>query len=151
MAMPWPTPVVPSRSRSSSTSKMARSCWPVNSAAFRASSCRACFLLPALRFGRMLSGVIRSIMASVLRRPLSGAGSLGVLGIDPADMAVVTAIDHVQAAMGAVAEHQSRQFGKVEAQHGLADRQGLDRSRHLGDDHRLSLVGAVRGVAVGAG
>src|ERR1043166_9390389 len=53
MAMPWPTPVVPSFSLAKRASKIACSGRPVMGAAARASSCSASFLLPDLSSGRM--------------------------------------------------------------------------------------------------
>src|SRR6266404_3322748 len=62
MATPYPTAVVPSFSRCSSTSKIARSFCPVRLAARAASSCSACFLLLTFNAGRIASGATRSVI-----------------------------------------------------------------------------------------
>src|SRR5262249_31836764 len=59
--MPLPTPVEPSFSRCCKISKTACSFCPERTAAFAASSCRSCFLLPTFSAGRMASGAIRSV------------------------------------------------------------------------------------------
>lgn len=55
-------------------------------------------------------------------------------GVDPADMAVATAVDDVQLAGGAVAEHHHLLVGEVHAHHRIADRKPGDLGRLLGDD-----------------
>ena len=68
MAMPRPTPVEPSRSRCNSVSKMVRAATPVRTAALWATSCRACFLLFALRDGYTASGAMRSARSMSVSR-----------------------------------------------------------------------------------
>ena len=61
MAMPLPTAVEPSFSRCIRMSKIARSFWPVSTAARAASSCSACFLLLTLSAGMIAFGATRSV------------------------------------------------------------------------------------------
>src|SRR3546814_231966 len=137
MPMPWPTPVVPSRSRSIRTSNSARAGWPVISAACLASSWRACFLLVTRRFAITLSGKIRSEIS--ITNSFSQGRSLAAVParIDPADVPVAPLVDHVQAAMGAVAKHHGRQICQVHAHDRLAYREHRDIRCHLRNHGRL--------------
>ena len=59
--------------------------------------------------------------------------------IDPADISVAAAIDHVQLAARAVAEHQHRLIGEVHPHHRLAHREQTDLGGLLGDHRRVGL------------
>src|SRR5262245_43163219 len=137
MAMPLPTPVEPSRSRSSSTSKICRSCRPQSSAARLASSCSNCFLLPARSRATTAAGVISSSIS--MMTPAAPLCAAVPLGIDPADIAVVAAVDHVQTAMCAVDEHQRAAIGEVQATHRFAYRKRGDLGLHFGYHRRLTI------------
>src|SRR5258705_8322279 len=146
MAMPLPTPVVPRRSRSSSTSKICRSDSPETSAARFESSCRACFLLVARNRGMTLAGVSNSSISIVSSASNRAPGRMVPLRIDPADVSVWATIDHVEPAMGPVAKHDSAAIGEVEAHHRLADPERRHLGGHLGDDGRgVAGAGLVRG------
>lgn len=70
------------------------------------------------------------------------------LRVDPANIAVSPAIDHVHPAAGAMLKYQYGRAGEIEFHHRLADREPLQRCRGFRDDDRIEgrdLVLAVRG------
>ena len=101
---------------------------PVSSAARLASSCSACFLLVTRKlaidaFGRDQVCTI-SILFSAARTGSRRLASRPA-GIDPADIAVGPAVDHVEAAMRAVAEEHGGHVREVEPHDRLAYRHAV--------------------------
>jgi hypothetical protein len=72
-----------------------------------------------LRSGSLISALM---LLFAERAPLTAERGPGLgSGVDPADMPVAAAIDDVQHAGGAVAEHHHHLIGEVHAHHRLAD------------------------------
>ena len=84
-----------------------------------------------------------------MQKPLHSAGPhLDLRGrrINPPDIAVPAAVNHVDSAMGGVLEHNRRLFGKVELHHSRANGhlpQGREALSH-NDRVRIPLGGVVR-------
>src|SRR5262249_17606706 len=114
MAMPRRNPVEPSFSRRSKVSRTARGSSLVRRAAWPASSCSSCFLFAALRFGTT---------PSRRRISLSCIWSSCPSRIDPAYMAIMTAINQIESGAGAVSEQDEGQVGDFELHDRLSDRE----------------------------
>src|SRR5262245_11640709 len=131
MAMPWPKPVEPSFSRRSKVSRMPRGSSLVRRPAWVARSCSSCFLFAALRFGTT---------PSRRRISLSCMGSSCPSRIDPAYMAIVTAIHQIESGAGPVSEQDERQVGDLKLHHRFSNRELGNVGRGLGDDGRRQVV-----------
>src|SRR5262245_53855210 len=127
MAMPWPKPVEPSFSRRSKVSRMPRGSSLVRRPAWVASSCSSCFLFAALRFGTTPSR--RRISLSCMESSCPSR-------IDPAYMAIVTAIHQIESGADPVSEQNEGQVGDFELQDGFSNRKLGDVGRGLGNDGR---------------
>ena len=154
IAMPLPTPVLPSFSRCISVSKISRSFCPVSLAARAESSWIACFLPFTLSAGIIAFGATRSVSGMqpvrgewrgllMGRRRFIGAAHRvnGPLRgrVDPSDIAVGPAINQVDPAVAGVPEHHDRRAGHVQFHHRLADRELFQHRRRLRDDDRIEL------------
>ena len=72
---------------------------------------------------------------------LSGHLGAGAFRIDPADMAVASAVHHVQLARCEVAEHQHLLVDEVHAHHGVADCEHINLRGLLGNHSGIGDVG----------
>src|SRR5690606_18115622 len=154
MAMPWPTPVEPSRSRCRMTSKISLSDTPVSLAALAANSCNSCFLEFTLRAGITASCCSKSAKAILFilcatrgwrecrcRRSPGDPLAFDIGGVDPTDIAVVAAIDNVQVLLAGAPERKAGFIGHVQRHHCARDRHREQLLRTLRDDGGGEVLG----------
>src|SRR3954464_8938595 len=146
MATPWPKPVEPTCSRSVRLARTTPESTPSRCPARLASCCNSERLLPPGRAVLMASksrkslNCIRALATGgepVARWPLvfSKIGS-GLARLDPADVPILAAVDHVELAGPAVLEHQRVGVSKVQQHHRVGYARLRNVNARLGDNRR---------------